>query len=49
MSNKILLVFHNHSTDDHYLDGFKQHTFIVSQFMWVRSLGLAWLGPLPRV
>lgn len=41
MSNRILLVFHSHRTDDHYLDGFKQHTF-GSQFMWVRSLGFSW-------
>ena len=29
--------------------GIKQHTFIVLQFLWVRSLGMAQLGPFLKV
>ena len=44
-----MVVFCCCTTDCHKLSGLKQHTFFLPQFLWVRSLCTASLGPLLRI
>ena len=49
MSLEVVLVFYYFATNYHKLSDLKQHIFIMSQFPQVRSLGIAYLGPLSKV
>lgn len=49
MSLEVVLVFYYFVTNYHKLSDLKQYIFIKSQFPQVRSLGIAYLGPLLEV
>ena len=50
MSLEVVLVFYYFVTNYHKLSDLKQHIFIMSQVRsQVRSLGIAYLGPLSKV